>query len=465
MENKAGLKKYCYMVFTIVFYLICSRLTPPEGLSVVGWKAIILMVCAIITWVTEFIPIGIASCLLLFIPGFLKIQTTGIVMQNFGITTIFFMLASGIIAEAFIDCGLGYRISLYVTPMLGKKSKMVLLSLMICSGVISSVLADIPTTIILSGIGYTLLEKNGCEPGKSKFGRAMMMGIPIAACLGGFATPVGSGINVLCINLLKNVAGQDINFLQWSIIGIPLAVVLVLLAWFVLVTMVKPEIDEVQGLDDVKEKRKELGTLSSDEKKFSIIFGCTLLLWLTQTWTKLDLTLISLVCCSVFFLPGVDLMDWKRASGATGWVGILIVGASNALAMILSQQGSAEWISNRFFGQMTGSSFIFILFMVTAFGLFIHFLIPVGSAVLAVCVPLIVLFAQQAGINPLYLVLILGFTSKCIFLLPLDPIPMATYNYGYWKLGQMTTVGFVIAILWIPVMVAFMLGAIGLHII
>ena len=62
----------------------------------------------------------------------------------------------------------------------------------------------------------------------------MMMGIPIAACLGGFATPVGSGINVLCINLLKNIAGQDVTFLQWTLIGAPLAVVLTLIAWFIL---------------------------------------------------------------------------------------------------------------------------------------------------------------------------------------------------------------------------------------
>ena len=38
---------------------------------------------------------------------------------------------------------------------------------------------------------------------------------------------------------------------------------------------------------------------------------------------------------------------------------------------------------------------------------------------------------------------------------------MATYDYGYWRLGQMTKVGFVIAVLWIPIMVAFMYGASG----
>ena len=199
-----------------------------------------------------------------------------------------------------------------------------------------------------------------------------MMGIPIAACLGGFATPVGSGINVLCINLLKNIAGQDVTFLQWTLIGAPLAVVLTLIAWFILTVMVKPEIEEVQGLDNVKEKRKELGSLTGDEKKFSVIFGITLLLWLTQTWTKLDLTLISLTCSAVFFLPKVDLIDWKKAVDATGWAGLLIVGASNALAMILSQQGSAEWISNQFLGGLVGSSMLSIMLVVTAFGLFIH---------------------------------------------------------------------------------------------
>ena len=242
---------------------------------------------------------------------------------------------------------------------------MVLLSFMICSAAISTVLADIPTTIILSGIGYTLLKENGCLPGKSKFGRSMMMGIPIAACLGGFATPVGSGINVLCINLLKNIAGQDVTFLQWTLIGAPLAVVLTLIAWFILTVMVKPEIEEVQGLDNVKEKRKELGSLTGDEKKFSVIFGITLLLWLTQTWTKLDLTLISLTCSAVFFLPKVDLIDWKKAVDATGWAGLLIVGASNALAMILSQQGSAEWISNQFLGGLVGSSMLSIMLVVS----------------------------------------------------------------------------------------------------
>ena len=47
--------------------------------------------------------------------------------------------------------------------------------------------------------------------------------------------------------------------------------------------------------------------------------------------------------------------------------------------MILSQQGSAEWISNQFLGGLVGSSMLSIMLVVTAFGLFIHFLVPVAT--------------------------------------------------------------------------------------
>ena len=64
------------------------------------------------------------------LPAFLQIDSTPNVLVNFGITTMFFVMGALIIAKVFIDTGLGYRISLYITPLLGAKSKMVLLSLM-----------------------------------------------------------------------------------------------------------------------------------------------------------------------------------------------------------------------------------------------------------------------------------------------------------------------------------------------
>lgn len=459
MAKNKGLKIYVELAVAVLFYVICSSIAPPAGLSENGWKALLLMVCCVYTWVTEFIPIGVSSCFLMFLPAFLKIEATGAVLSNFGIATMFFVMAALIIADVFIKSGLGYRISLYITPLLGAKSRMVLLSLMICGSLISSILVDIPTAIILAGIALPMLKESGCEPGKSNYGKAVMIAIPIAAALGGIATPAGSGLNILTINLLNNVAGQNITFLQWSMVGYPVAIVLTLIAWLVICLVFKPEIETVKGLDNIKAKRKEIGPMSKDEKKFLVIFLIVMVMWFTQSMTGIETAFASMLAVCVFFLPGVDLMTWDRAKSAISWDSVLLMGSANALAMILSTQGTAEWIASNILGAVAGASLFVLLMVVTAFGIFSHLLVPVANAVLAVCVPIVVVLAQQIGVDPLYLVLPLGFTASAVFIVPLDPIPLTTYGYGYWKLYEMAKPGVIISLLWIPICAVFILLA------
>ncbi|MDR1000091.1 MAG: anion permease [Clostridiales bacterium] len=463
-NNMAYIKKIVWIVVIIAFYAITSNIAPPAGLSVEGWKAIIFMIVAIMTWVSEVVPVGIASCFLLFVPQLLGIQKTGAVLEKFAISTIFFIIASMLIAKAFINVGLGYRVSLYVT-FLGNKSRNVLLSLMLVTALISSVLADIPTAIIVAGIAYTLLKESGCKPGESNFGRAVMVAIPIAAAIGGFATPAGSGLNVLSIDLLRSTTGIELTFLKWTAIGAPMAFVTIFAAWFIILKIFKPEIDEVKGLENLSLKRKEMGPLTKDEKKFGLIFICTLILWFTQPFTKLEIAFISLLAITVLALPGINLMDWKTAKDTISWDSILLVGSANAIAMILSTQGSAEWISNSLLTPFTSSGMMLLITIVTAFGMFIHLLVPVGNAVLSLCIPIVAIMAQNAGINPLYLILPLGYTASCVFLLPLDPIPLTTYGYGYWKLTDMSKTGFPIAIVWGIILVLLMMAAISFGII
>jgi sodium-dependent dicarboxylate transporter 2/3/5 len=43
--------------------------------------------------------------------------------------------------------------------------------------------------------------------------------------------------------------------------------------------------------------------------------------------------------------------------------------------------------------------------------------------------------------------------------MPLDPIPLTTYDYKYWKMTDMIKPGFVIALAWIVINAVFMYGA------
>ncbi len=456
VKEKKGYYKLLIVAFCAVLYIVLSSMTPPEGLTKEGLKALALMACAVIIWVTEALPIGISSVLLTMMLPTLKIVTTKDAMSNFMITTVVFIYAAFIIAATFIGTGLGNRISLIVSSMFGSKSSNVLLSFMLPTTIVSMVLADIPTAIIFSGIAYTLLKKNNCMPGKSNFGKSIMVGIPIAAAIGGIGTPAGSGLNLLAINLIKSSANVEVNFLQWSIIGIPMALVLTLVAWLVIRNMYPAEFKTVQGLEDTKKDLKLLGPMKIEERKFAFIFTITLILWFTQPFNKLDTAFVGVLTAAVFFLPGVNLITWENVKGKIALDVLFLVAASNSLAMAIVATKGAAWISNTFLGGLAGVGILGLLLAVTAFGIFIHLLIPAGSAVLAIAIPVLAILSQNIGINPIALTLPVAFTASCVFLMPLDPIPLTTYDYKYWKMPDMIKPGIIISLIWIIVNAAFM---------
>jgi solute carrier family 13 (sodium-dependent dicarboxylate transporter), member 2/3/5 len=458
-NTKINYSKLIILVVCALVYAGLISLPAPKGLPVNGQRALALMVVAVIAWVTEVIPIGVSSVLLTMLLATLKIVTIKEAMSNFMITTVFFIFASFIIAATFIKTGLGNRISLIVSSMFGDRPDRVLLSFMLPTALVSTILADIPTAIIFSGIAYTLLKKNDCLPGKSNFGKSIMVGIPIAAAIGGIGTPAGSGLNVLAISLIKSAANVDVNFLQWTAIGLPMAIVLVFVAWFVLKTMYPAEFKHVKGLDDVKKDLKELGAMTADEKKFTSIFAVTLILWFTQPFTKLDTALVAVVTASVFFIPGISLCLWDDVKGKIAFDVLFLVGASNALAMAIVSTKAAAWISSTFLGGLAGLGVFALLLAVTAFGIFSHLLIPAGSAVLAIAIPVLSILATKIGVSPIALCLPVAFTASCVFLMPLDPIPLTTYDYKYWKMPDMIKPGIFIALIWIIINAVFMYGA------
>ena len=443
----------------IATYILLVSLPTPAGLPFAGQKALALMVAVIIAWIFEVVPIGMASALAIMLLPTLGIVSMKDAMASFGITTVFFILASFCFAGAFIITGLGYRVGLSISGMFGKSSHKVLLAFMVSTAAVSAVLADIPTAIVFASIAYPILKKNGCEPGRSKFGMAMMMGIQIAAALGGLGTPAGSGLNVLALNLLKSTAHVDVNFIQWTVVGLPFAAIMTLVAWFVLTKMIPSEIDQVKGLDDAKAEREKLGPMSVQEKAFSAIFAGVMILWFTSIFTGLDIAVIAIIGATLLFFPGIDILTWDKIKYRIGWNVLLLVGASNALAMAMTSQHGSAWIADILLGRLAGTGAVVLLGATLAFGIYSHLILPVGSATLAVAIPVIGLLAAKAGVNPALLVVPLAFTASCVFLVPVDPIPLSTYQYGYWKMTDMMKPGFVISIVWLVLLTAVMLLA------
>ena len=200
-KERKGWVSYAVLAVSVLFYLLFTRLSIP-GLETVGQNAFAFTIVVILLLVFEVFPIGITSVLAVLTAPLLGIISQADAFANFISGSVFFVLGVFILAVAFTATGFGYRMSLYVSGLFGDKPSMVLLSYMVGTGVLSSVLADIPSAVIFGALAIEILKENKCLPGCSNFGRSIMIGIPIAATVGGIGTPAGCALNIMTISIL-----------------------------------------------------------------------------------------------------------------------------------------------------------------------------------------------------------------------------------------------------------------------
>lgn len=450
------LRNWIILGLAILFYVSFSQIMIP-GLTPNGQKAFAYAIVIIALLIFEVFPIAVISILAVVLAPVLGIVSQADAFANFAIGPLFFVFGVLIIAVAFTSTGFGYRMSLYVSGLLGAKPNQVLLSYMLGTGLISSILADIPTAFIFGSLAAELLRKNNCLPGCSNFGKAIMIGIPIAATVGGIGTPAGGALNVMTISMLQNLADINITFLQWTIICFPFAIIMLLICWGILCKVYPAEIELVAGLDDIVQKKKELGALTLQEKKYLVIFSLMIILWVTQSFHGLSLWVVAVAGAALLFMPGIDILDWRVMGSQISCEVPYLIGGTNVVAFILTSNGAAAWLAQNTVGALDTTSVILILTITVALGVYGHYIIPAATALLAVLTPVVCMLGVQFGISPMMMALALCLAAHVTTLLPFaDPVSLATYEHDYWNIWDMIKPSLIYGTIWIPFTVIYL---------
>ncbi len=452
--NKDRIKKTIYLIL-IFGGLFLVRNYVPEDLDQVSWGGLLVLIATVLLWLTEAVPMAVTAIFMLFFAGWLGVESQETILEGFSGAGVFFLLGAMIIGQIFSEVGLGRRLSLYTLPLFGSKARNVTLSVMMGTGIISMFLADIPTALIFYGLTKPILDENGCKPGESNFAKAIMIGIPAAAAVGGIGTPAGSGMNAVSMSLLKNITGLEVTFGQWSIVGVPIALASTFLAWLILTTIWPPEIDEVKGLDKLKEDRKHIGSIRGDELKFTIVFAFMVFSWFFPQVTGLSMYMTTWLGILILSLPGMEMVHWKKINGNIDWSTVLICGSATALATVVANLGTGAWLSkilyDLFLGRVADQG-LFILILVIGIMMAVgHYLMPQGVSLVGLMLPVVAALAEQLGINPIVICMPVMFSTSMLLLVPIDPTVYTTYSGGYWKLKEMMVSGVFITLAYIIV--------------
>lgn len=444
---------FLFLLAVVAFLLIGYGMPEQEGLSREGQLSLALMVAAVIVWVAEIFPLALAALLMTVMQPVVGVAPMMTAMQNFANPIVFFMLGMFCFTFAFTRSGFSERVALWISLLAkGSPSRMVLC--FIAGGtIISMFMADVPVVIMLTPVALKVLENNNCMPLKSNFGRCLMIGLPIGVLVGGIATPTGASMNILTMQFLQDLAGVNIYYLEWSAIGVPVALCLIPLAWQVLMKIFPLELTRLEKSDDLKGEYRKLGPMSKAEIKFVIFMLINVILWSTDRIHGIPLPVLAVVGGVLLFFPGIDLVNWEYAAPRMGWEITMLTGGACSLSMALWKTGTAAWIGKVCLVGLVGLPVWALMVGIALFAVWIHALVPNSTAIIAVFMPTVIAMASETGINPSLVALPLGFMSSASLVLVIDSVQLVTFQHRYYSMLDYLKAGTALTVFWVSITV------------
>ena len=454
---KADTKRLIQIIAVIAVFFILIMLPTPEGLPYEGQKALALIIAGVLGMVFNILPLTVLGCLMVVLQPVAGIAPLADAVAWFAQPTLFFIVGGFISAVAFETTGLSKRCAYNLAKLSKGSPNKLLFYFMMGAALMSTVFADMIVVIMLMPIALMLLKNSGCEPGKSNFGKALMIGIPIAALIGGMGTPAGAAPNAVAISLLKEIAGVEITFARWTLIAMPIVIIITPIAYKIISIAYKSELQSLKGMEYIDQKLAELGKITLPEKKFLGTFAIIVVGWLTESIHGFGIPIISCIGAALMFLPFNNVLEWKETASKVDWPTIFTIFSINSLGMAIWKTGGADWIAGILSGSLGNYSALMILILVSLFTVFIHLLIPVNSALVSIIIPIVCTVAFSLEINPAFLALPVAFLVNCACLLPLDAVPLVGFWTGYYKMHEMFKPGIFISIGWSGVVLVIML--------
>ncbi len=439
-------RQFLNTILPIVLFLFITCLPTPEGLSPVGQRAFALVAAGILAFSLQPVDIAISVPLFVLLSVPAGIFKMGEAMSSFMGPAFIFVFAMVCLAIAFEKSGLTRRIALQLVAR-SKGSPRRLLFLFIATATLcSTVLADIPVLVMLLPICLEIINKSGCHIRGSHFAQSMLLGIGSGCVLGGMATPAGSAANPTSIQILEQATGIHISFMEWAMVGMPVALLLIPVLWLSFQLFLPPEIKHLEGLDHFKDDMAKLGPMSRKEKYFILVFVLTLLLWFTDRFHGISTPIISMASVVVLSLPGIEVFNWKRDSKDVNWDAIMLVGGATSFGAMLTSTGVISWFASEFLVGFSTLPLPLLLASICLVMILSQFPIPAGAGAVATLAPAFLAVAEMAGLNPAGIIMTVAISQAAPILSPavcFYPIINSTGILNIrdvWKAGSLVVV-------------------------
>jgi sodium-dependent dicarboxylate transporter 2/3/5 len=436
-------------------------------------------------WMTEAAPIAATSLLPLVLFPVLGVADVSAAAAPYANPLVFLFLGGFLIALGIERWDLHRRIALSIVRRVGTRPTRIVGGFMLASAFLSLWISNTATALMMLPIALSVIglaEGSEREPGNAKpspFTLALLLGVAYGCSIGGMGTLVGSPTNALLAGFVLETYGTSYTFLEWLVVGLPLAAVGLAIAFVVLTRWVFPmrRAEIPGGADFFRRELERLGAMSRAERTVALVFAATACLWIVRPWIARLLPGITDTGIALggglllFLLPagnpterdgdggGRRVLEWSDTIRLP-WGVLLLFGGGLSLAAAVADTGLAAWIGEALRGADAWPFWAVALLVVAVIVLLTE--LTSNTATAATFLPVIASLAVGLGRDPLLLLVPATLAASCAFMMPVATPPNAiVYGSGKVTVPQMVRAGIWLNLIFVVLLtlVAVLLGA------
>ncbi|MBK9171284.1 MAG: SLC13/DASS family transporter [Bryobacterales bacterium] len=465
----------------IALFMAILAAPAPAGLTAPAQKMAAVVALMASWWLTEAVDISITALLPLALYPALGIMRSVEVAPHYANHLIFLYIGGFVIALSMEKWNLHRRVALATISKVGTHPARLVLGFMVATAFLSMWISNTATTMMMLPVAMAVViqvaesalidgarDEHTNERIRRTFGVVLLLGIAYAASIGGVGTPIGTPTNLAFLGFAQERFPNEpvITFLDWSLVGVPVVLVFLPVAWLFLCrfgsTLSLGRIRFMASQSVIDEERRKLGPMIAPEKTVLVISSLTAFLWIFRQpvrlgdisipgWSSLfpnpghlhDATVGILMTVVLCVLPvnargGMEwkgrwerfVADWEMIQKGVPWGVVILFGGGFALAAGVEQTGLAQWIGTLLEG-LKGTP-VWVIFPVAClFAVVMTEMTSNVATVLMLC-PIIAEAALQFGIHPYLLLIPTTIMSSMAFMLPVATPPNAVVFSSGW---------------------------------
>jgi solute carrier family 13 (sodium-dependent dicarboxylate transporter), member 2/3/5 len=371
-----------------------------------------VVVFLVAMWTNEALPLGVVSLLpIILFPAF-DILGTSATTINYSKSIIFLFLGGFLLAIAVEKIGLHKVIAHKLLDIFPSSSRGIIFALSITSALLSSLLSNTTTALLLMPIALFLTD---IKKLKIRF----VLAVAYGASVGGIITPIGTPPNLILMGFLQDNQIESLSFFMWMVKTIPLAAIMLVVVSYILSLGVGNFSIEKDISDDgfVYETK-----LNMEQKRLKNILLLLVAVLFINSFFKVSEAGILLAFGLAMMLPKFGFLVWEDSKKIPFEI-IFLFGAGFSIAAAFSHTGLANAISSMLLTLTQLNPIILILIVASM----ITFTTEVTSntALISIALPIIYSLGMASNIDTNLILMVATICASYAFMLPIATPPNA----------------------------------------